>query len=166
MAVRYDIRLTVTGTYSMIFTLWGIANTNNPRGSITHEIMIWIANKGGTPAGTRRGTLLVSGVNFDVYVNPHQSDNSGANKNQWTYVAFVAQTPLLKGQLDLDAITDYLLKQGLMADSTFLTSVELGTEISGGEGTVEIPDYAVMVGNSLSPTEFSKSQPPAKAPAK
>jgi hypothetical protein len=147
MAVRYDLRLTVTGTYSMIFTLWGIANTNNPKGSITHEIMIWTANRGGTPAGTKRGTLLVTDVNFDVYVNPHQADNSGANKIHWTYVAFVAQTPLLKVQLDLDAMIDYLLKQGIMASNTFLTSVELGTEISGGAGKVEILDYAVMVAN-------------------
>ncbi len=145
LAVRYDIRLTATGTYTMAFTLWGIANTNNPKGSITHEIMIWTANRGGTPAGTKRGTLLVSGVNFDVYVNPNQSDNSGANKSRWTYVAFVAQTPRLKGQLDLDVMTDYLLQQGIMANNTFLTSVELGTEISGGEGQVEILDYAVMV---------------------
>ena len=145
ITVRYDIRLTATGTYTMAFTLWGIANTNNPKGSITHEIMIWTANRGGTPAGTKRGTLLVSGVNFDVYANPDQSDNSGANKSHWTYVAFVAQTPRLKGQLDLDAMTDYLLKQGIMANNTFLTSLELGTEISGGEGKVEIHDFAITV---------------------
>ena len=145
MAVRYDIRLTATGTYTMAFTVWGISNTNNPKGSITHEIMIWTANRGGTPAGIKHGTLLVSGVGFDVYVNPNQSDNSGANKSQWTYVAFVAQTPLLKGQLDLDAMTDYLLKQGIMANDTFLTSLELGTEISGGEGKAEILDYSVTV---------------------
>ena len=87
----------------------------------------------------------MSGVNFDVYVNPNQSDNSGANKSQWTYVAFVAQTPLLKGLLDLDPMTDHLLKQGIMANTTFLTSLELGTEISGGEGKAEILDYVVMV---------------------
>ncbi len=145
IAVRYEARFTATGAYSMILTLWGIANTQNPKGSITHEIMIWTANNGGTPAGRKRGTLLVSDISFDVYVNPNQSDNSGVNKSQWTYVAFVAQTPLLKGQLDLDALTDYLLKQGIMTETTFLTSVELGTEILGGAGTVEILDYAVLV---------------------
>ena len=129
----------------MILTLWGIANTNDPKHSITHEIMIWAANQGGTPAGRKHGTLQVSGINFDVYVNPNQSDNSGANKNQWIYVACVAQMPLLKGELDIDAITEYLLKQGIMANPTFLTSLELGTEISGGQGTVEILDYAVKV---------------------
>lgn len=97
VAVRYDLRHTATGTYSMIFTLWGVANTNNPKGSITHEIMIWTANKGGTPAGGWRGTLLVSGVNFDVYVNPNQADNSGANKSHWTYVAFVGADARAKG---------------------------------------------------------------------
>jgi len=145
LAVRFDIRLTATGKYTSAFTLWGISNTNNPKDSITQEIMIWNANSGGTPAGTKRGTLLVSGVSFDVYVNPNQSDNSGANKSHWTYVAFVAQTPVLKGQLDLEVMTDYLLKQGIMGSNTFLTSVELGTEISGGEGTEEFLDYAVMV---------------------
>ena len=109
--------------------------------------MIWIANHGGHPAGTKRGTLVVSGVNFDVYVNPNQSDNSGANGNLWTYVAFVAQTPLLQGQLDLNTMTDYLLKQGIMTKPTFLTSLELGTEISGGEGKAEILDYTVLPAN-------------------
>jgi hypothetical protein len=145
IAVRYDVRLTATGTYALAFTLWGISDTNQPKGSITHEIMIWSANRGGTPAGTRRGALLVRGVNFDVYVNPHQSDNSGASQSQWTYVAFVAQTPQLKGQFDLNAMTDYLLKEEIMTKNIFLTSLELGTEISGGEGTVEFLDYAVTV---------------------
>jgi hypothetical protein len=93
------------------------------------------------------GKFRVGGVNFDVYVNPNQADNSGANQSQWTYVAFVAQTPLLKGHLDLEIMTGYLLKQGIMANNTFLTSVELGTEITGGEGKAEILDYSVMVGS-------------------
>lgn len=145
ITVGFDIRLTAKGTYTMAFTLWGISNTNNPKGSITHEIMIWIANRGGHPAGIKRGTLQASGVDFDVYVNPDQSDNSGANQNRWTYVAFVAQKPLLKGQLDLDTLTDYLLKQGIMAIPTYLTSLELGTEISSGEGKAEILDYEVRL---------------------
>jgi hypothetical protein len=148
LAVRFDVRLTAAGIYTIAFTLWGISNTNNPKGSITHEIMIWSANQGGTPAGTKRETLLVSGVNFDVYVNPNQSDNSGVNKSRWTYVAFVAQTPLLMGQLELDTMTDHLLSQGIMAKHTFLTSVELGTEISGGEGKAEVLDYAVTVADN------------------
>ena len=148
LTVRFNIRLTATGTYTMAFSMWGISqHTNNPKGSITHELMVWIANRGGHPAGTKHGTLLASGVNFDVYVNPHQSDNSGANGNRWTYVAFVAQTPVLKGQLDLSAMTDYLLKEGLMTNPTFLTSLELGTEISGGEGKAEILDYTIMPPN-------------------
>jgi hypothetical protein len=44
-------------------------------------------------------------------------------------------------------MVDHLLKQGIMSPHTFLTSLELGTEISGGEGKAEILDYAVMVVN-------------------
>ena len=69
----------------------------------------------------------------------------GANQSQWTYVVFVAQAPLLKGQLDLELTTGYLPEQGIMADNTFLTSLELGTEMSGGEGKAEVLDYAVTV---------------------
>jgi hypothetical protein len=113
------------------------------KNTISHEIMIWNANSGQNPAGTRRGTLNVEGTSHDVYVEEDHRDSSGANPNVWTYVAFVAQKPVWHGHLDTSVFVDYLLHQRLLSRDRYLTSLELGNEVSNGTGIVEIKDFSV-----------------------
>jgi len=145
VAADFDLTINATGVYNLAFTLWLISDPANPRGSITHEIMIWTANHGGTPAGIKRAAAYIHGASFDLYVNPNQTDNSGANRNTWTYIALAAQRPLLKGSLDIRACLDHLLETGLISTNSFVASLELGTEVSGGIGSVEVRDYSINI---------------------
>lgn len=145
LTAKFNINLQASGTYNMAFSMWAIADPNAPKASITHEIMIWNANNGLTPAGKKQGTLQVNGVRFDVYIKPGHTDDSGANDNSWTYIAFAAQKPVLRGSLDLSDFITYLLKQGILTPDNYITAVELGNEIVGGTGLVEITDYLIEV---------------------
>lgn len=127
----------------MVFTLWAVSKLPASKATISHEIMIWNANSGQTPAGKRRGTLDVMGTTYDAYVEENHKDNSGANANVWTYVAFVSRRPVLNGPLDISAFTDYLLEQGILSRNHYLTSLELGNEVCQGTGIVEIKNFSV-----------------------
>ncbi len=143
LSADFNIRLRASGTYNMSFTLWAVRALPATKGHISHEIMIWNANAGQTPAGTRRGTFNVQGNTYDVYVEENHKDASGANANVWTYVAFVAQRPVWRGPIDMSAFLDYLLQLGILSRDHFLTSLELGNEVCTGTGIVEIQDFSI-----------------------
>ena len=141
----YKIHLRATGTYNMAFSIWTVtALPPSPR-SVGCEIMIWIANSGQKPSGIRRGSIEVDGATYDIYVNQHHHDASGANKNEWTYAAFVARTPQLEGQLNLGAFLDDLQRKKVLTPNQWISDVELGNEVSVGSGIAEIENLALKI---------------------
>ena len=145
LSVDFDAGLRARGIYNMTFSLWGVSAIPASRKDITHEIMIWVDSARQSPAGQRVDSMSVNGTVFDVYIEEHQRDASGANSNTWTYVAFVAQRPVLRGPLEISAFVDYLLRRGTLTNSHYLTSLEFGTEVSQGSGLTEIQDFALQL---------------------
>lgn len=139
----FDVQMQAVGDYNMSFTMWAVRSLPAARDVISHEIMIWIAKNGQAPAGRHRGAINVQGVSYDVYVEEGHKDASGANKNIWTYVAFVARKPILQGPLDLSVFTKYLMDQKLLARESYITSVELGNEVCNGAGIVELQKFGL-----------------------
>ena len=143
LTVDYNIRLRATGVYNLAFSLWAVSNLPPSPATIHCEIMIWIANSGQKPAGTLRGTVNVQGTPYDVWINEHQHDNSGANKNEWTYVAYVARSPVLNGPLDLTAFVIDLEQRKILTPAQWITDLELGNEVAEGAGITEIQNFAL-----------------------
>lgn len=141
----FDIAIKASGTYNMAFSLWVASEIPATSGKITHEIMIWNDDSGVAPAGSSRGALKVGGTSYDVYVSPGHGDASGKNSNSWTYIAFVAKRPVLRGPLDITAFTDYLVEKGILTKDLYITSLELGNEVVSGTGLVEIGDFDVKI---------------------
>ena len=141
----FDARLQAHGVYNMVFTLWAVSALPASRRNISHEIMIWTAAAWLSPAGRRVDSIAVNGVNYSVYVEPHQTDASGQNANTWKYVAFVPARAVLRGPLDLSVFLDYLLRRGEITGHHYLTSLEFGNEVSAGAGVVEISSFALSV---------------------
>jgi Glycosyl hydrolase family 12 len=127
----------------MAFSLWGVSTIPASRNDITHEIMIWTVHAAQSAAGQRVDSMSVNGTTYDVYIEEHQKDASGANPNSWIYVAFVAQKPVLRGPLEISAFVDYLLRRGTLQPTHYLTSLELGNEVCHGAGATEIQDFAI-----------------------
>jgi len=140
-----DADLRAAGSYNLVFSLWAITDAARPKASISHEIMIWLARKEMDPPGQRLDPLTINGVVFDAFVRRDHGDNSGANANKWSLMAFVPREPVLKGPFDISAFIDYMLERKLIEPRHLLTSVELGNEVVRGAGTTELRGYAVHV---------------------
>ena len=141
----FKIHLKATGTYNMAFSLWVVSSLPARPETIRNEIMIWNANGGQRPSGERRGTMTVQGIDYEVWINPNQTDASGTNPNTWTYIAFVAQQPVLEGPLRISSFVDYLVQQRIVAPDHYLTGIELGNEVAEGSGMAEIQNFAIRV---------------------
>jgi hypothetical protein len=118
--------------------------------------MIWVDDHGLSPAGSHVGTATSGDTTFEVFVNPSQTDHSGSSSATWTYVAFVATGPVLTGPLDLTPLIDYLRthdvtgavgQPAILPASAWIGSLELGTEIVGGAGLVEVTGFSVDRGD-------------------
>ncbi len=143
LTAEFDVNLRAQGVYNMAFSLWAVSAISASRKDITHEIMIWTDHVAQPPAGQRVDSMIVNGTTYDVYIEEHQRDASGQNANSWTYVAFVAQKPVLRGPLEISAFIDYLLQRGTLSPTHFLTSLEFGNEICQGAGVTEIQNFAI-----------------------
>jgi len=141
----FDVSLRASGTYNMAFSLWAVTDPSAPKETISHEIMIWNVNSGMTPAGSLEETVVVDGVNYKMYARIGHGDASGSSAHTWTYVAFVAERPVLKGPLDIGAFIDHLVKKGILIKKNYITSVELGNEVVNGSGCAEISGYSITV---------------------
>jgi len=145
IGANYNIRLQATGTYNLAFSLWAVSALPPSPKTIKCEIMIWIANGGQRPSGVRRSNVTVDGVVYDTYINEHQHDASGSSPNEWTYVAFVAHTPVLHGPLDIGRLLATLQPLKILTPDMWVTDVELGDEVAEGTGIAEVQDFALTL---------------------
>ncbi len=143
LTADFHIDLEATGVYDMAFSLWAVSELPAAPGTIRTEIMIWNAQAGQRPSGRQVGQVMVNGVNWEVWVNDHQHDASGENSNSWTYVAFVAEKPVLDGPLAISSFLDYAREQKLIAPEMYITDLELGNEVSEGSGFAEVHGFKV-----------------------
>ena len=141
----FDLSVRARGTYNMAFSLWCVSSLPAGIDTISHEIMIWNLNHGMTPAGVKFATVTLGGIAYDVYKKGNHSDDSGGSAHHWTYIAFCAKEPITQGPLKISDFVDYLLAQGILTPSNYVTSVELGNEIVTGSGAVDARAYAITV---------------------
>ena len=148
LSADFHIRLQATGTYNMAFEFWAVSQLPPAPSTIRSEVMIWLANSGQRPSGIQRGTIEVAGIPFDIFINEHQRDASGASKNEWVYVAYVARKPLMNGPLDFGPFLEDLRQRRVLNKDLWITNVELGNEVAEGTGIVEVQDFALHLGEA------------------
>jgi hypothetical protein len=141
----YDVSFQANGICNLAFEFWTVSSLPAAPSSITNEVMIWIDNRGMTPAGVWTDTFTLGGVIYDVFLRESHGDASGKNPQKWTYIAFLARTPVLHGPLDISAFAGFLQSRKLLGDDLYLTSIELGNEVITGTGRTEVRGYKVTI---------------------
>ena len=139
ISLKYSGTASAIGQWNLAYDIW-LTNSITPTPeNITHEIMIWMHKTDSiTPAGTNKGTIPISGNNYDLWVSENHN-------NSWTYIAFVTETTKLSATLDLNAFMDYLISNNYVSPELFISAIEFGTEIFEGIGNVALTEYDVEV---------------------
>ncbi|MET1755133.1 hypothetical protein ABVV53_06645 [Novosphingobium sp. RD2P27] len=116
------------GGFNVSFDIW-LANSATASGkeTITNEIMIWL-HKGGFEA---------FGKPIGTYKN---GDFSATIYHKGTYTALVADENWTKGTIDIADVIADLKERGIISDTEYLRSVELGAEVTSGTGSLTIND--------------------------
>jgi hypothetical protein len=139
ITLNYSGSALAIGQWNLAYDIW-LTNSLTPTPeNITHEIMIWMHKTDSiTPAGTNRGTISISGNNYDLWVSENHN-------NSWAYIAFVTETTKLSATVDLNAFMDYLISNNYVSPELYISAIEFGTEIFEGIGNVALTEYDVEV---------------------
>lgn len=145
LTVDFEVLQDATGTYNLAFSMWAVSSLPPRKETITHEIMLHAKPFPFPPPGTTIRPLTVDGVTWDVYVKEGHGDDSGKEANKWTYVAFAAREPVLRGPLHLTAFLSHLVQHGVLPQDAWIASLELGNEVVSGEGWVRVDGFGFTV---------------------
>lgn len=137
LTLNFNVELAATGFYDLAAEVWlvqdGEFSAANP-GLITAEVMFWMDSSDLGPAGTVIATPSIGGVDYELF----QAENFGdrGDGSGWSYLVFRRREAVHQGTLDVLPLLQYLADQGLVATTDFVASVEFGTEVSSGSGTL------------------------------
>jgi hypothetical protein len=145
VVVDYDISLAASGSYNLTFEFWAVSALPPSKDTITHEVMIWIAGENMGPAGSEVGKMTVQGYNFSINMKKNHGDASGRYSNTWTYLALIAEKPILRGPLDIGQIIADLVEEGYLTPNIYIANLELADEVQRGSGTTVVSNYTVHV---------------------
>lgn len=136
VSLKADYDVTFSGNvsgFNVAYDIWLTSKPNGDRSTISNEIMVWV-HKGDVPTyGTAIGTYTAGDVTYTIY-------------NKGTYTAFVADRDVPKGDLDIAAMVTHLKKIGIVKDTEYLASIELGAEVISGVGSLTINNLDLSVG--------------------
>ncbi|MFW6366514.1 MAG: GH12 family glycosyl hydrolase domain-containing protein [Spirochaetota bacterium] len=141
----FDADIHAQGNYNVSFDIWCVDSDRPVVSSITHEVMIWLENSSLVPFGEKTATVSLGQVEYELWIAESHPDITGRTSHRWTYIAFVpvSEGTVRKVGLDLSLFFDYLTQNGYMPGSTKIASVELGTQIMSGTGSVTVSGFRI-----------------------
>ncbi|MEE3650147.1 glycoside hydrolase [Brenneria sp. HEZEL_4_2_4] len=139
--VTYSIK--AKGTYNAAYDIW-FHNTDKATWSSTptDELMIWLNNTQAGPLGTYVETVNIGGTRWKV----SKGWLDAGNGKGWNVFSFVRTANTSKASLNIKNFTDYLVNnKKWMNNAKYVSSVEFGTEIYQGAGSMTISNWSVNV---------------------
>ena len=139
--ISYDFTLAAEGLYNTSFDVY-LTDTDNPSpSSITHELMIWVNTSSMEPYGESASArpFTVNGVRTTLYIFPALRGNGTV----WDYLCFKYDDNVTKGTLRLRDYLDILLREKLIPNTAWVSSIEFGNEVIVGEGKLDMNEYKV-----------------------
>lgn len=125
-------------------TAFELLFSNTPTPNVwppTAEIMVWLqATCQECNAGKLAGTVTIDGVIFDIYKGAVTPPTGTAS---WTYVAYVAKTTVTQFNFNFKNFLNDSVTRGYIKSNDYLAVVELGTEITKGQGNTVISGYGI-----------------------
>ena len=150
MTVRYAVDMTAQGIYNLAFDM--LLSPDDSFEIVSHEIMVWVHRS--------EGIYGVSGVIDSVTIdgvayNFHRQDNFDSHGTTRppdeipdytnSIQQFIGPEGQFIGTLDLAKFYDWLVDEGHVDSSYYVTVIEFGNEVIEGSGETWLREYEVTV---------------------
>jgi Ca2+-binding RTX toxin-like protein len=121
-----------SGGYNVAYDIWLTSVPHGNQTTVTNEVMVWVHKGDFPPFGDVVGTYTNGDFHATVY-------------HTGTYTAVVADQDWNAGTLDVAHLLSALGEMGIVSDSEYLASIELGAEVTSGTGSLTINNLDLNV---------------------
>lgn len=138
LTLRHDVNVSASGNFNIAYDLFADPQPRTRLEVWPHSVEIMIFVKPWQPSQRSIATLTVNGVvyDFESIVVPYKNTT-------FKQLNFLARTTVLKSDLPLRPFIDFLVANGHMPASYYLSSVEFGNELGIGTGKMTINSFSV-----------------------
>lgn len=126
--VDVDAEFEVNGKSCLAFDVWMCDTLTPEHGQYSHEMMIWLDYENPWNRTPDR-RVKIDGVEYDLTLT--------------SLFVFVAVSPIDVTNINISSFLSYLLNEGLILESEYLTSINFGCEIVCGIGKTVINNYKI-----------------------
>ncbi|MFA9402079.1 MAG: hypothetical protein ACERKY_03330 [Anaerolineales bacterium] len=142
LETEFEVIQDGSGKGNLAFDLWITSSASAQPSDITHEIMIWLSHEGIQTAGSLVDVINIDGNEIELF---EKENHNPSDEFTWTYLAFVYQSDLTEGSIDLDILLSYLVENGYIGSDHYLAAIQLGNEIVSGYGQSLIRNYEIRI---------------------
>jgi hypothetical protein len=140
----FSVGGTAADQYDVAYDIWFCPNNNCGVGGFPNgtELMIWLDYQNVSGWETHLGTVSLDGHNWDVWVA-----TQGASGNNWTYLAYMIQGPMVTSvaNLDLSAFFKDAVSRGYVQNSWYLYAIQAGDELRTGGLPYENNSFSISI---------------------
>jgi hypothetical protein len=140
IGLKYEYILEAQGIYNISTDITFCDSTNPSEKNIRAKIMIWFDNSNMTFYESEKlKTAKISGHQYKIYIDTTHIGPEG----KWNYIALLPDNLPTKGEINFKEYFDYFLSEGVLKPEWYLSSIELGSEISSGKGKILFKKFEV-----------------------
>ena len=158
MTVRYDVDITAEGIYNLAFDM--LLSPDASFKVVSHEIMVWVDRSEGLYGVGGEGAIFDSASIDGAAYNFHRQDNFDPYNitqppgevpdytnsiQQFLLTDCPCPANRYSGTLDMAAFYDWLVDEGHVDPSYYVTVIEFGNEVVEGTGETWLREYEVTV---------------------
>ncbi len=153
---NYNLNQTTQGGQDVAYDIWLSTDPNLGNANPTDEVMVWLDHTGSIqPVGSQQTTASIGGTSWNLW----EGGVSG-----WQVHSFVRTSTTTSSSLNLADFFNYLITSRGLSSSKYLMSVEAGTEVFTGAGTLNTTAYSVSIGGGSTPTPTPGRSTPTPIP--
>jgi hypothetical protein len=138
--LEYEYLANAGGVYNTSTDLSFTDSMNPEPSNIRAKMMIWFDHKNFPFFESEKLELAtISGLQYKLFID---TTNIGP-EGKWIFIALLADNFPSKGELNLKDYFNYFLSEGVLKPDWYLSSIEVGSEISSGKGEVVFKRFIV-----------------------
>ena len=138
--LEYEYSVNADGVYNTTTDISFTDNKNPDSNNIRAKMMIWFDHQNFPFFESEKlKQAMIGGIKYEVFVDTAHIGPEG----KWVFIALLPDKFPSKGILSLKDYSDYFLSDGVLNSEWYLSSIEIGSEISSGKGEITFKRFIV-----------------------
>jgi hypothetical protein len=139
--ISYEYVAKAVGVYNTTTDISFTDSKNPGKENIRAKMMIWF-DRQNIPffESEKLKQAMIGGHPYKVFVDTSHIGPAG----KWVFIALLPDQFPLKGDLNLKDYFDYFISEGALKPEWYLSSIEVGSEISSGKGEITFKRFIVQ----------------------